>query len=155
MFKKSVFYSILFLVLFPLSIFGQNTTIDSLVVQPLDSKINSNTLYKITFVSSVDIPSGAQIILIFPPEFDLSQLSLAGSNKIDGGFLLTKDGQRIVVQRKGEGNIVSQRSKVDLLLSVIKNPSIENSTYQLQFQILTNQSVSLTDIQTVDVAINQ
>ena len=155
MFKKCVFYFILFLVLFPLSIFGQNSTVDSLVVQPLDSKINSNTLYKITFFSSVDIPSDAQIIMIFPSEFDLSQLSLAGSNKIDGGFLLTKDGQRIVVQRKGEGNIVGQRNKVDLLLSVIKNPRIENTAYQLQFQILTNQSVSLTDVQNVNLAISR
>ncbi|HDL18461.1 MAG TPA: hypothetical protein ENH29_05355, partial [Bacteroidetes bacterium] len=145
MVKKCVLYFILFVVSVPLSGFGQNNAIDSLIVRPLSSKVNANTLYKITFVSPVMVPTDAQFILRFPDQFDLSQLNLAGSSKIDGGFLLIKKGQQIVVKRRGEGNIIDPGKALDLLLSVVKNPGKKSTDYQLQFQILNNQGVFLTD----------
>lgn len=153
MFKNGILFFIFFTHSFPLVGYSQNSSIDSLIVHPFNSKVNAKTLYKISFISSGNIPSDAQFVFIFQDEFDLSQLNLAGSNKIDGGFTILTEDHRVIVRRRGEGHLVEQRTEVDLLLSIIKNPNVVRPIYLLQFQILDNQGVLITNNKTIPLII--
>lgn len=139
----------------PISGYGQTIILDSLVVNPLLPKTNVNTLYNISFISSVEIVSNSQFIINFPDEFILDHLNLVGSSNINGGLLLIRDGQKVTVKRRGEGSVIEPGKRVNLALSIIKNPGIVNSNYQIQFHLANYQGVPVTETQLLYVVIEQ
>ena len=134
--------------------YSQESLVDSLKLTPLTTKSGAATLYKLSFVPREIIPSNARFDIEFPGEFDISLLSLAGSNTMDGGFSVSVDGTKLAINRNGEGKQVGPGVPSNLLFSIVRNPSGSSSnSYQIQFQIVGGDGKALTQLQTVSVRI--
>jgi hypothetical protein len=145
--------AIVFLLNFAPRLFAQESQVDSLLITPLNAKKGVTTLYQVDFVPRDTIPSDAQFHIEFPEEFDLSAASLAGSKTMNGGFFVFVDGKKLAIGRKGEGKRVVPGQVSNLLFSIIINPATAKSNYQLRFQILNSNGDTLTQLQSVNVSI--
>ncbi len=133
--RKWIFFVFVFVLSLVLKVAAQE--IDSGVsVIPLNSKIGSHTLYEVKFTSSDTISQNARFSLTFPPEFDLSKVSLAGSNTMNGGFRVTVKDTIIEIGRNGEGKPVYPGNELNLLFSVVKNPDNAGKNYLVLFRVL-------------------
>lgn len=132
--RKWIFFIFVIVLAFVLKVAAQE--IDSVWVTPLNSKIGTYTLYELTFTSPDTIGQNARFSLTFPPEFDLSMVSLAGSNTMNGGFSVTVKDSIIEIGRKGEGKPAYPGNKLNLLFSVVKNPDKADNNYLVLFRIL-------------------
>ena len=153
MIKRKILILLTGLLLWPAILFSQTAILDSIKVTPLDPKVNVSTLYRLSFVVTDTIPTDAQFALNFPDGFDLSQVTLAGSKTMNGGFKVTVAGQEVVIRRQGEGATIYPDKKVNLLFSTVKNPDTSNANYLLQIRILDGRGNSLTNVQTSSFAI--
>ncbi len=132
--RKWIFFVFVFVISFVLKVAAQD--IDSVRVTPLNLKTGKNTLYELTFTSPDTIGQNARFSLTFPPEFDLSMVSLAGSQTMNGGFSVTVKDSIIEIGRNGEGKPAYPGNELNLLFSVVKNPDIANNNYLILFRIL-------------------
>lgn len=109
---------------------------DSIEVIAKHPEINESSIYQITFLASKPIPSNAIIQVTFPAEFDLSDLMIAGSTTINGGFVLKVDQQVVTMKRSGLGREIPANEKVDIKFAIIKNPKQPADNYNIKVEIL-------------------
>lgn len=148
-------FLLFFVLLIPSILFSQTESLDSLEIIPLNQKISSNTLYKISFISKVEIPKDAQFVINFPDGFDLSKVNLAGSNSIDGGFEVVVNNQQITIKRRGEGQTIEPGKRANVMFSVVKNPGNINTDYPIEFQILNSEQTALSNKEIFSVSFAQ
>ena len=91
-------------------------------IQALHAEAGKPSVYEITFTASEALSAEAEFAFEFPAEFDLSQLQIAGSPDMSGGFTLTRDKQKVLVKRSGLGQAVLSGARVRLRLGAIINP---------------------------------
>jgi len=108
---------------------------DSLAVKALRAAPGKSSLYEVSFVTTDSLASNAMIVISFPKAFDLSQLEIAGSSTINGGFTLTRNGQDVQVRRTGLGAKIPPGKKVSLQLGLIGNPTSFSSSHQVRVQL--------------------
>jgi hypothetical protein len=72
----------------------------------------------------------------FPPEFDLSDLLIAGSTTINGGFEIAVDKQVIVMKRSGLGKELPANEDADLKFAIVRNPGKPADDYKILIEIL-------------------
>ena len=142
-YKKSIFRFKFFL--FLNLIFGLTITANNLIaVVPADTievvakhpEISKSAIYQINFIVSKPIPPKAIIRVSFPAGFDLSDLMIAGSTTINGGFILTVDGQVVTMKRSGLGREIPANEKVDIKFAIVKNPDQPADNYSIPVEIL-------------------
>ena len=92
--------------------------------------------YQITFQVSKPIPANAVLRITFPDEFDLSDLMIAGSITINGGFDLQVNNQVVTIKRSGLGREIPANEKVDVKFAIIKNPELPSDNYKIVVEIL-------------------
>src|SRR5574341_1386419 len=108
---------------------------DSLTVQALRAAPGKPSLYELTFVTTDTLTRDAEIVVTFPSAFDLSQLEIAGSNQINGGFKLERRGQEVRLRRTGLGEKIPPGRKVSLQLGLIVNPPDLSASHQVAVQL--------------------
>jgi hypothetical protein len=108
---------------------------DSLTVQVLRVAPGKPFLYELTFVTIDILICDAEIVVTFPSAFDLSQLEIAGSNQINGGFKLERRGQEAHLRRSGLGEKIAPGRKVSVQFGLIVNPPNFSSAHQVRVAV--------------------
>ncbi len=108
---------------------------DSLTVQALRAQPGKPSLYELRFVTTDTLARDAEIVLTFPRAFDLSQLEIAGSSQINGGFKLERKGQEVHLRRTGLGERIPPGRKVSLQLGLVVNPPDFSASHQVTVQL--------------------
>lgn len=93
-----------------------------LSVAPENAKVGQASLYKFKFGLPDSLPSAGAVSLTFPPGFDLSRVLIAASSTINGGLRTEVVGRQVVVFRAGEGRGLAKGERVDLFISLVRNP---------------------------------
>ena len=101
------------------------------------------SVYEISFVTQALIPKDAAFVLSFPDSCDLSQLQMAGSNQINGGFRVEKDGTIVRVIRSALGDVIPAGRPVAIRLGAIVNPKDLESRLSIRFQSQASSSAAL------------
>ncbi len=117
---------------------------DSLSVKALRAAPGKPSLYEISFVTTDSLAADAAIAITFSKVFDLSQLEIAGSSTINGGFTLMRNGQDVQVRRTGLGAKVPPGKKVSLQLGLIGNPVSFSSSHQVRVQLPATRNAAAT-----------
>ena len=71
--------------------------------------------------------------IIFPAEFNRSQLLLAASQKLNGGFTVANSGDTLWVSRTGVGDTLKVVNSVDISIASVKLPDDVVREYQFGF----------------------
>ncbi|MCG8607198.1 hypothetical protein MJD09_19715 [bacterium] len=95
---------------------------DSLSVTPSSSEAGEFAIYTLTFVTTDTLRPDGQVTVTFPPNMDLSGVKMAGSSTINGGFNVTRLGQKVVLTRSGLGRSIMPGEKATIKFAVVKNP---------------------------------
>lgn len=114
---------------------ASSTGRDSLTVQALRAQPGKPSLYELRFVTTDTLARDAEIVVTFPRAFDLSQLEIAGSSQISGGFKLERKGQEVHLRRTGLGEKIPPGRKVSLQLGLIINPPDFSASHQVTVQL--------------------
>ncbi len=110
---------------------------DSLTVHALRAEPGKPSLYELRFVTTDTLARDAEFVVTFPRAFDLSQLEIAGSSQINGGFKLERKGQEVHLRRTGLGEKIPPGRKVSLQLGLIVNPADFLASHQVTVQLPT------------------
>lgn len=108
---------------------------DSIKVIAKHAEADANSIYQIGFVASRPIPPKAIIRVTFPPEFDLSELMIAGSTTINGGFEIKVEKQILTMKRSGLGREIPANEAVDVKFAIVKNPKRSGDDYKIVVEI--------------------
>lgn len=115
---------ILWLTALPLTIVGQSAgAADTLAVYLLNPEPAERSICELRFTLSKSLPPKASFRLRFPDGFDLRELLVVGSDRIDGGFRLHREGQEVIVARSGRGHAIPAGTEVDLKLANVRVPA--------------------------------
>jgi hypothetical protein len=114
---------------------AQSSGRDSLAVKALRAEPGKPSLYEVSFVTTDSLASNAIIVVTFPAEFDLSQLEIAGSSTINGGFTLERKGQEVRLRRTGLGAKIFPGKKVSIQLGLIVNPANLSASHRVRVQL--------------------
>lgn len=96
--------------------------VNSAKVQPLSPQAGKASVYEVRFRLTEAFPKTGSVTLEFPQDFDLSQLILAGSPNVKGGFKVFVKGQKVRLQRSGLGEVVPPKTEMIIRLANVKNP---------------------------------
>lgn len=118
----------------------ENSTIDSVSIQPKDSASGASSIYTLTFSLDESLTSDAVFELSFPADFDLSKVLLAGSNTINGGFKTEIEDNILRLSRKGQGDLMPGGVSYDISFANVHNPAAGN--YQVSIRIINDASGS-------------
>ncbi len=128
-----------FLVLYlPLSYAAE---IDSLSINPVNSRAGQQSIYILQFSSSDTVPSSAQWEITFPAGFDLGKVLMAGSNSIKGGFSVQVNSQTILISRSGQGPPLQSGVNYDLAFANVMNAAEGN--YEMIVKVLDLNGTSI------------
>ncbi len=105
----------LILLLLPLwSLFAQSR----LQVSATDTAPQRPAAYIFTFTLDSELGKDGRIGVVFPGEFDLSQVAMADSRAMTGGLALTVRKDTVWAARTGRGAALPAGTRVDLVLAV-------------------------------------
>lgn len=127
---------------------------DSLTVQALRAQPGKPSLYELRFVTTDTLARDAEIVVTFPRAFDLSQLEIAGSSQINGGFKLERKGQEVHLRRTGLGEKIPPGRSVSLQLGLVVNPPDFSASHQVTVQLPAGRTAAATPLAKT-VAINK
>jgi hypothetical protein len=116
---------------------------DTIEIVAKHPESGSRSTYQISFNISKKIPSKALIRVTFPGGFDLSNLMIAGSSTINGGFDLKVDGQVVTLKRSGLGREIPASEKVDVKFAIVKNPQQPADNYKVVIEIIDDDQASI------------
>ena len=116
---------------------------DTIEVVAKHPESGRSSVYQISFQVSKPIPAKAIIRVTFPDNFDLSELMIAGSTTIDGGFELDVNKQVLTLKRSGLGREIRANEKVDVKFAIVKNPKQPADNYRIVVEILDESEKSL------------
>lgn len=108
---------------------------DSLTVHALRAQPGKPSLYELRFVTTDTLVRDAEIVVTFPRAFDLSQLEIAGSSLINGGFKLERKDQEVRLRRTGLGEKIPPGRRVSLQLGLVVNPPDFSASHQVTVQL--------------------
>ena len=119
-----------------LLLFATNATFaQEFKMKALAAEFAKPSVYEIALTTASALEPDAEFVLDFPAEFDLSQLQIAGSPDMTGGFTLTRDKQKVMVKRSGFGQRVASGTAVRLRLGAIINPKNFESSSEVTLQV--------------------
>lgn len=113
---------------------------DSVRINPINPSSGANSIYQISFVARDILHSRGAIAITFPEEFNLSELKMANSTTINGGFKVSVERNKVILQRTGLGRKVMPNESVEIKFAVIKNPPEFTREYQAKVEFLDDDS---------------
>jgi len=116
---------------------------DSIKVIAKSPEAEAASIYQIEFRLSKPLSPKGVIQIKFPKGFDLSNLQVAGSSTINGGFDLKVEDQTVILKRSGLGRLIKANEKADVKFAIVKNPSTPEKEYELEIEILNENNLSL------------
>lgn len=116
---------------------------DTIEVIAKHPESGESSIYQINFVVSKPIPPKALIQVTFPNGFDLSNLMIAGSTTINGGFELKVNKQVVTMKRSGLGREVHANERGDVKFAIVQNPNQPADNYKIVIEILDNEEKSI------------
>jgi len=116
---------------------------DSVEVIARHPESGERSTYQINFQISKPIPAKTIIRVTFPDEFDLSDLIIAGSTTINGGFDLSINRQIVTIKRSGLGREIPANEKVDLKFAIVKNPAQPSDDYKIVIELLDKDEINI------------
>ena len=90
---------------------------------PQLSVMTKTTLYEFSVTLQQPLLPTAALVFVFPEEFNLTYLRMAGSSQVNGGFNVVVSGRTARIKRSGLGNEISANTEITFLFGNIKNPS--------------------------------
>ena len=111
----------------------------SVKVTQLESK--KPAAYDIVFQADQDIAPQGEIDIIFPQDFNISQVILADSRTLTGGLTVTVNKDTVKIKRSGLGDVVSAGSTPDIKLATVINPQDMDKEYDFRILIRENNRV--------------
>ncbi len=117
---------------------------DSLTVTPSSLEAGKASIYELSFVTTDTLNADGQISVTFPQGIDLSDLKIASSITINGGFKVRVEDQKVFLTRTGLGRVILPNEKVSIKFGIVKNPvAVERPfSFQIEFDHKTTQPVS-------------
>jgi len=100
---------------------------------------NAKSIYKIEFRVAKPISPTAMLKVTFPQEFDLSELMIASSTTMNGGFEVDVKDQILTLKRSGLGRQIKPNEKVDVKFAIVKNPLKPADSYRIIVEIIENE----------------
>jgi hypothetical protein len=88
----------------------------------LDPQPGKGAIYELSFTTTDALKSTACFDIVFPASFDISNVRLAGSSTINGGFNVVTSGDTVHVERSGLGRPIPPGEKVALMMASVRNP---------------------------------
>ena len=79
--------------------------------------------YKFVIKADIEIPPSLKIDLVFPPQFNLSKVVHAGSNKMSGGLKVEVKADTVKLARTNKGNTIVAGETFDIIIASIYNPA--------------------------------
>lgn len=142
--NKYVFLFILMISMLAVSI-GPTMALpaDSIEVVAKNPESTANSIYQLKFSISKPIPQNAMFRVTFPVEFDLSDLLIAGSATINGGFEIVVENKTVVMKRSGLGREIAANETADLKFAIVKNPGQPADDYTIVIEILDGEEKSI------------
>ncbi|NUO83212.1 hypothetical protein HUU05_24330 [candidate division KSB1 bacterium] len=131
--------------LLPSWAWAQSEKQTELRIHALHAEPGRPSVYEVAFTATEKLAPEAEFSFEFPAEFDLTQLQIAGSPDINGGFTLKRDKQKVLVQRSGLGQSIAAGTFVRLRLGAIGNPKIGESSNAIVVQMHTSAQSPWTD----------
>ncbi|MDZ7331855.1 MAG: hypothetical protein ONB13_07850 [candidate division KSB1 bacterium] len=138
-FMKIRWYSnliILLIVLLTITSGSWAALADSVKIIAKHPEIRNSSIYQVNFVLDKAIPAQAAFRIVFPIGFDLSDLMIAGSSTINGGFVLQVEGQTVTIKRSGLGKEIPPNQPVDVKFAIVKNPPQPADDYEIHVELL-------------------
>ncbi len=129
------------LILLPVFAFSQQN--EKLEVLAKNPEVEAASIYQIVFSIDEPIPQNAEIRVTFPEQFDLSELSVAGSNTINGGFDVEVSNQNVKLTRSGLGREINPNEEVDVKFAIVKNPTEPNDQYLIEVEVVVEEQESI------------
>ncbi|HDP97717.1 MAG TPA: hypothetical protein ENN22_00830 [bacterium] len=140
--KISAFITLIFLILLGVN-FSQAEPADTIKIVAKDQQVLAPSIYQVEFVLNKAISSKAVIRVTIPDEFDISELQVAGSNTINGGFDFKIESRTLVLERSGLGREIPPNEKVDVKFAIVKNPEAAGDNYSFDIEVLDENGLSL------------
>lgn len=131
-----------------------NVVADSVSLDAIRAGAQELTVYELAFVARDTLATDATIMLDFPPSFDLAAVEIAGSQDVDGGFRLTREQQRVSLQRSGLGTKLAPGRRVRIKLGLIQNPDNPAAAAPVQVSFRLNAETPATQAMPVRVRFN-
>ena len=116
---------------------------DSITIKPRHANVNASSIYEITFSIGQEISSNAKIIITFPDAFNLSDVLIAGSTTINGGFKVMVESSKVILQRSGLGRTIAPNEKVNVKFANIRNPSEPADNYKIIVEIIDEKNITI------------
>lgn len=101
---------------------------------------SAKSIYEIEFKIEKPISPTAMIKIAFPREFDLSELMIASSATMNGGFNLEVQDQILTLKRSGLGREIKSNEKVDVKFAIVKNPLKPADNYRMIVEIFEGET---------------
>ena len=108
---------------------------DSLAVYAVSPTPGQRSIYELRFSLSQPLPPDAVFEIHLPPALNPNEVKVVGSQTIDGGFRLRKQGNVLLVERTGRGHVVPAGKTVDLKLANFRNPKVLDAGLQVRLVI--------------------
>jgi hypothetical protein len=93
------------------------------------------SLYDLHFTTRDTLDPLTEMVFEFPRELDLSQLQIASSTSINGGFKIFREGNVVRVRRTGLGETIFPGEQVELKLGLITSPPSLAGNLEIAFEL--------------------
>ncbi|HEX9654281.1 MAG TPA: hypothetical protein VGA99_11270 [bacterium] len=141
---SAIFVGSVILSLVVVSLLPAQALTDSVEVKALNTQASAASLYTLNFTLADTLYPDAGFEISFPPGFDVSKVTIAGSKAINGGFEVKVEGQKVLVTRKGRGAVKLPGEKVDVMFSTVTNPANPESNHKINVTIKKSQQATRT-----------
>jgi len=130
----------------PESAHAQRESISNIRVQALRAAASKLSIYELSFVANDTLAAEAEIVVEFPPAFNLDQLEIAGSAEMNGGVSVSRDHQTVHLERSGQGRTVLPGEAVHVRLAAILCPADLSTSYDIRVQVRKSARAELSAI---------
>lgn len=134
---------LMFTIIISTNYFALSVPADTIEVIAKYPETGKNSIYQINFIVSKAIHPRAGFRVTFSDGFDLSDLLIAGSTTINGGFDLSVEKQVVIIKRSGLGREIPANEKVDIKFAIVKNPREPRDDYKIVVEILDETEKSI------------
>jgi hypothetical protein len=112
----------------------QAQTLQRIVASPFES--GSPAVMRIEWQQENPVTVQWKMGILLPVEFDRSQLLLAASRSINGGFTVANRGDTLWVKRSGSGDRITTTGALDLAIASIRLPADLQRPYPFSFTLV-------------------
>jgi hypothetical protein len=108
---------------------------NTIALEAIHPQTNERSIYVVNISLDQEILPTAKILVTFPANFDLTEVIIAGSTTINGGFELLKEKSTVILKRSGLGRVIKHGEKVDVKFANVRNPSTPADNYTIKVEI--------------------